>query len=69
MKGNKASELREKSVEELNDLLKQEEAALYGTRKDLVFRRVLDTSIVKTQRHNIARIRTIMTEKSKGAGA
>lgn len=69
MKDVKMSELRGKSEAELEEMLTQERAALYQTRRDLVFRRTTDTSSMKTRRHNIARIMTLMTEmKKSGAG-
>jgi large subunit ribosomal protein L29 len=67
MKGTKPKELRDKSVEELERMLQEERAALYQTRRDLVFRKITDTSSVKSRRHNIARILTIMNEKKKEA--
>lgn len=63
MKQLKATELKNKSVAELQDLLKQEQAALYKARRDLVFRQITDVSTLKARRHNIARILTIMTQK------
>ncbi len=66
MKATKTSELREKSVEELEQLVLDERANLYKARRDLVFRRVTDTESLKTRRHNIARMLTLITEKKKG---
>lgn len=69
MKALNVSELRGSSVEDLEKSLLQHQAELYQARKDLVFRRITDTSSMKIRRHNIARILTIMTEKKKGASA
>jgi large subunit ribosomal protein L29 len=67
MKGLKPSELNEKTVPELEELLKQERAGLYKARRDLVFRQLTDTASLKVRRHNIARILTIISEKQRGA--
>lgn len=68
MKSLKASELRDKSVPELQDLLTEERRALYKARRDLVFRQVRDTASLKLRRHNIARIMTLIGEKQRGNG-
>lgn len=68
MKDSKPTELRDKTVPELEDLLVQERAALYKARRDLVFRRMTDTSSIRTRRHNVARILTIIAEKKRGEG-
>jgi large subunit ribosomal protein L29 len=67
MKAISLKQLRESSLEELEKSLLQHQADLYMARKDLVFRRVTDTSSMKIRRHNIARIHTVMTEKKKEA--
>ena len=66
MKNNKASDLREKTVPELEEMLRQERAALYKARRDLVFRQMTDTASLKVRRHNIARILTLIAEKKRG---
>ncbi|MBN9504215.1 MAG: 50S ribosomal protein L29 [Armatimonadetes bacterium 55-13] len=66
MKDNKSSDLREKSVPELEQMVEQERAALYKARRDLVFRQMTDTASLKVRRHNIARILTIINEKKRG---
>lgn len=66
MKATKAVELREKTVPELEQMLEQERAALYKDRRDLVFKQITDVSCLKTRRHNIARILTIIGEKKRG---
>jgi large subunit ribosomal protein L29 len=63
MKPLKAKDLREKSIEELEQMLAQQHADLYQNRRDLVFRRVTDISSIKVRRHDIARIKTVITEK------
>ncbi|HJP84054.1 MAG TPA: 50S ribosomal protein L29 [Fimbriimonadaceae bacterium] len=68
MKDLKPSELRDKSVPELEELVKQERAALYKSRRDLVFRQMTDTASLKIRRHNIARILTAIAEKKGGNG-
>jgi ribosomal protein L29 len=69
MKPLKISDLREKSVEDLEQMLNQAHADLFTVRRDLVFRRTTDLAGRKTRRHDIARIKTIITEKQKGAKA
>jgi large subunit ribosomal protein L29 len=66
MKDLKTAELREKSVPELEALALEEQASLYRARRDLVFRRITDTASLKTRRHNIARIKTLIAEKKRG---
>ena len=66
MKDTKAKELRSKSVEELEELLKAENAGLYKARRDQVFRQLTDTASFKVRRHNIARINTLISEKKRG---
>lgn len=68
MKDLKPTELRDKSVPELEELVLQERAALYKARRDLVFRQMTDTASLKVRRHNIARLLTIIAEKKGGNG-
>lgn len=68
MKDLKTSDLRDKSVPELEELVNQERAALYKARRDLVFRQMTDTASLKVRRHNIARMLTIIAEKKGGNG-
>jgi len=66
MKDTKISELRDKSVPELEAMILEERANLYRARRDLVFRRITDTASVRVRRHNIARILTLIAEKKRG---
>ena len=66
MKSIKAKDLRDKTVPELEDLVKQERLNLFNARRDLVFRRVTDTKSLSVRRHNIARMLTIIEAKKKG---
>lgn len=66
MKDVKTTELRDKTVPELEEMVNQERAALYKARRDLVFRQMTDTASLKVRRHNIARILTVITEKKRG---
>ena len=50
MKGTKASELRDKTIPELEDMVKAEQAALYKARRDLVFRQLKDTAGLRGRR-------------------
>ena len=66
MKAIKTSDLKDKTVPELEELVRQERAALYKARRDLVFRQSTDTTGLKTRRHNIARLLTLIGEKKGG---
>lgn len=68
MKNLKSSDLRAKSLDELRTMALEEKAALFVTRRDLVFRKTTDLAGKKTRRHNIARIMTMITEKEKANG-
>lgn len=67
MKAIKTSELRDKSVPELEEMVRQERAAMFKARRDLVFRQSTDTAGLKTRRQNIARLLTLIQEKKRGA--
>lgn len=66
MKALKANDLRSKSVPELEELVKAERVALFQARRDLVFRQTTDSASLKTRRHNIARLLTLINEKKSG---
>jgi len=66
MKDTKISELRDKSVPELEAIVLAERADLYKARRDLVFRRITDTASLRVRRHNIARVLTLIAEKKRG---
>lgn len=66
MKELKPAELRERTVPELEALVREEQANLYRARRDLVFRRITDTASLKVRRHNIARLKTLIVEKQRG---
>jgi large subunit ribosomal protein L29 len=65
MKHTKPAELKDKSIEELEQMLLAERAGLFQTRRDLVFRKIQDTASVKVRRHNIARILTLLNNKKR----
>lgn len=65
MKALKARDLREKTIRELEEVVEKERAALYDLRRRLALRETQDTSSVKTTRHNIARILTVLSEKKR----
>jgi len=67
MKAFKTEELRSQGVEELENMVLAERQALYNSRRDLVFRKITDTTGLKARRHNIARILTVLGEKKRGA--
>lgn len=66
MKELKPTDLRSKTVPELEEMLRLERASLYKARRDLVFRQITDTASIKARRHNIARIMTVIHEKKRG---
>lgn len=66
MKDLRTSELKDKSVPELQQMVATERASLYKARRDLVFRRVTDTASLKARRHNIARLLTAISERKRG---
>lgn len=66
MKSIEVKDLRSKSVPELEEMVKAEQAALFKARRDLVFRQITDTKSLMVRRHNIARILTVITEKQRG---
>ena len=67
MKALKSTELRDKTVEELEAMIAGERAALHKARRDLVFRQMTDTASLKQRRHNIARMLGVIGEKQRGA--
>jgi len=66
MKALSTKELRGKSLEDLQSMLEKERAALYEDRRKLVFREDKDVNKVKSRRHNVARILTLITEMKQG---
>ena len=66
MKAIKTADVRDKSVPELEELVRQERAMLYKARRDLVFRQLTDIASLKVRRHNIARLLTLIEEKKSG---
>lgn len=65
MKDLKLIELRAKTLEELSEMLHKERGDLFHLRKRLAFKEEKDVRSALVQRHNIARILTVMTEKQK----
>ncbi|MBT3356678.1 50S ribosomal protein L29 [bacterium] len=59
----KAKEIREKSKEELETILKDSRAKLMQARFDLTSRQLRDSSDVKKTKKDIARILTILHNK------
>ncbi len=60
----KASELREKTVEELNALLLEKSKEQFNLRMQKGTGQLSKPDLVKKVRHDIARIHTILTEKA-----
>jgi large subunit ribosomal protein L29 len=67
MKGTKATDLRGKSPDELNQMIDEERKALHDARRALVFRQTTDTASIKTRRHNIARLLSVLGEQKRDA--
>lgn len=60
----KASELREKSGEELQKELAELLKAQFGLRMQLATQQTSNTSQVKKMRRDIARVRTVLNQKA-----
>ena len=60
----KTSELREKSVEELNAALLSELQAQFKLRMQAATGQLSQTHLLKQARRDIARIKTVLTEKA-----
>ncbi|BFM10333.1 50S ribosomal protein L29 [Simiduia litorea] len=60
----KTSELREKSVEELNAALLSELQAQFKLRMQAATGQLSQTHLLKNARRDIARIKTVLTEKA-----
>jgi len=63
----KAKDLREKSTEDLNELLKTSAKAVFETRFKNFTNRLDDTSAIRKSRRELARIYTILAERSQRA--
>lgn len=61
----KASELRDKSVEELQETLVDLTRDLFTSRMQQSTGQLGQTHLLKTVRHDIARVKTVITEKAK----
>ncbi len=67
MKSNeRISELRGKSVEELKQELQSLLNAQFSLRMRKATQQLANTSQLKKTRHDIARVRTVLTEKANG---
>lgn len=67
MQATKTKDLRSKSIEDLEQMVLEERAALYRDRRDLAFRTITDTARLKTRRKNVARLLTLIAEKKREA--
>lgn len=65
----KAKDLREKSTEDLNELLKTTARGSFETRFKNFTNRLDNTSEIRKTRREVARIRTILGERARGAAA
>lgn len=60
----KANELREKSVEELNQLLLEKLREQFKLRMQMTTRQLAQTHLIKQARRDVARIKTVLTQKA-----
>jgi large subunit ribosomal protein L29 len=60
----KAKDLREKSVEELQATLSEEQEAQFKLRMQQATGQLTETHKVKDTRRNIARLKTVITQKA-----
>lgn len=60
----KASELREKSIDELNQSLSTELKQQFKLRMQLATGQLTETHLVKLARRNAAKIRTVLNQKA-----
>ncbi len=67
MKNNIVKDLREKSVAELQEELVSAKKELFNLRFQNATNQLSNTSRIKEVRKNIAKIQTVITEKSKVA--
>ena len=65
----RAKELRERSVEELERMLKDNRAQLFQFRLQNATHQLDKTSKIQTMRREIARINTVLGQKAADAGA
>ena len=63
----KASELRSKSVEELNKELLELRKAQFGLRMQLATQSLTKNSEIQRVKREIAQVHTVLTEKSKAS--
>ena len=63
----KAKDLREKSLEDLRDLEKQTAKDVFQNRFKNFTNRLDDTSAIKKSRRLLARIRTVLVERTRAA--
>lgn len=65
----KASELRKKNVEELSNLLKETQLERFQLRLQVATNQTQTVHILKVKRRQIARIKTILTQKAQEVSA
>jgi large subunit ribosomal protein L29 len=63
MKARKATDLRSLTTEELQSFLSESEESLTRLRFQQTLAQLHDTSSIKTMRKDIARMRTLLTER------
>ena len=63
----KAKDLREKSTEDLNELLKTTARGVFDSRFKNFTNRLDDTSMIRKTRRELARIHTLLAERARAA--
>ena len=63
----KAKDLREKSLEDLKELEKSTMKEVFQTKFKNFTNRLDDTSMIRKTRRELARIRTLLVERTRGA--
>lgn len=69
MKSAKAKDLRERSVEDLQELEKKLASEKFAGRFKNFTNRLDDTSVIKNTRRELARVKTLLVQKAMAAGA
>ena len=69
MKSAKAKDLRERSVEDLKELEKKLASEKFAGRFKNFTNRLDDTSVIKSTRRELARVKTLLVQKAMAAGA
>ena len=64
MKKKELTELKSKSIEELNTLLKDKKSELFNLRFQLATGQLQNTAALREVKHDIARVQTLISQKA-----